>query len=721
MIRPLLFCLLLGCAAAHETNTTTAIDSEALAERARSSVVLIRSSDRSGSLGGSGTGFVVREDGVIASNFHVIGQHRAFEVEFADGRTFRPTRILAVDRDRDMALFEIDAKGLPVLELGDSDAVRPGQSIITMGNPLGLEFSVGKGVVAAVRDLDEQEMLQVAVPLEPGSSGSPVLDKDGNVLGILGIKSGDAIGFAVPINQLKPLLENPNPIPFAAWKTIGQLAAGEWTNRFGAVWQQRAGTITATGLGDGIGGRALALRSRLPPASFDLEIDVRLEDEAGAAGLVFCSDGDDRHYGFYPTGGRIRLARFEGPTPFTWNILATVDAPHYRPGRFNRLRVRYDEDGIKGYVNGVLTIETDDKGLKPGQVGLVKFREPASEFRRFRLNKELPPLPDIERLNRQLRGWLSQTEQGLSSEADLLDRLAKLDEHGPEILRQRALDLREEAESMEHLAGRVHRRNVQARLREMTRDPGFAILPAALALAQLDNPDMDAQPYMERMERMAQTVREQLKPDATDEDRLDAVLAHLFDELSFHGSRGDYYNRSNSYLNEVIDDREGLPITLSVLFIELARQVGLDAYGIGIPAHFIAGVQLKDREQLIDPFHGKRITLGDAERLSRRRLDRKDLARASSQDILLRMLSNLLAVAQDENDVEAMFGYLDALLLIDETDGARRGMRAMLFASEGRFDEALTDLNWLLEHRPAGVDVAMVDALRERIAAQAKR
>jgi S1-C subfamily serine protease len=184
-------------------------DFKNLAASIRPSIVVIESVDRNGYEGGRGTGFVVREDGVIATNFHVIGEHRDFSVRFPDGKTFRPQSILAIDRNRDLALIKIEAQGLPILQLGDSRQITPGQSILSIGNPLGYEHSVSRGVVAAVRELefgDGRPMVQVAIPIEPGSSGSPALDLEGKVLAILSIKSGGAMGFGVPVNELKKLL-----------------------------------------------------------------------------------------------------------------------------------------------------------------------------------------------------------------------------------------------------------------------------------------------------------------------------------------------------------------------------------------------------------------------------------------------------------------------------------------------------------------------------------
>ena len=117
-------------------------------------------------------------------------------------------------------------------------------------------------------------------------------------------------GFAVPVNRLKPHLEKPNPIPFKRWLTIGAIDPEEWTVHMGRNGAS-AGKIVASGRGTGFGGRTLCISSRKPPEDkFSCEVEVKLSDESGAAGLAFYYDGKDTHYGFYPTNGSMRLTGF---------------------------------------------------------------------------------------------------------------------------------------------------------------------------------------------------------------------------------------------------------------------------------------------------------------------------------------------------------------------------------------------------------------------------
>ena len=271
----------------------------ALAERVRTSVVVVSFSGRDGKQQGLGTGFVVSADGLIATNLHVIGEARPIDVQFADGRKFPVTAIHATEKSMDLAVLKIDAKDLPVLELGDSDSLKQGEQVIAIGNPLGFKHSVVSGVVSEKRELEGKPMIQVAIPIERGNSGGPLLDMQGRVHGIVTLKSQVTrnLGFAVVVNALKPLLEKPNPIPMSRWTTIGTIDEREWTTVFGARWRQRAGRISVDEMGSGFGGRSLCLSTTAPPkVPFEVSVSVRFSPEAGAAGLVFHADGKDRHY-----------------------------------------------------------------------------------------------------------------------------------------------------------------------------------------------------------------------------------------------------------------------------------------------------------------------------------------------------------------------------------------------------------------------------------------
>jgi S1-C subfamily serine protease len=288
-----------------------------LARQARPAVVVITYTGRDGKPQGLGSGFVISADGLIATNLHVVGEARPVTVQTADGKRFPVTAVQASDRASDLAVLRIDAHGLPSLELGDSDTLKNGQAVLALGHPRGLEYSVVSGIVSGTPTVEDRRMIQLAIPIEPGNSGGPVLDRQGRVQGIVTLKSQltPNLGFAMPANALKPLLRKPNPIPMSRWVTIGTLNKDEWQTVHEGRWRQRNGIVIVDGPGSGFGGRALCLsRLPVPPVPYEAAVTVRLDTEAGAGGLAFDADGGDRHYGFYPSAGKLRLSRFEGPT-----------------------------------------------------------------------------------------------------------------------------------------------------------------------------------------------------------------------------------------------------------------------------------------------------------------------------------------------------------------------------------------------------------------------
>ena len=153
----------------------------------------------------------------------------------------------------------------------------------------------------------------------------------------------------------------------------------------------------------------------------------------------------------------------------------------------------------------------------------------------------------------------------------------------------------------------LHQQEVLKEMAQLVRgkEADIDLVHAALLIARLDNDELDVEAYRREVERLAKKLAARLPKDADDKAKLATLNKYLFTERGFHGSRADYYHRANSYLNEVLDDREGLPIALSVLYMELGRRVGLNIQGVGLPGHFVVKhVPAKGAEQLIDVFDG---------------------------------------------------------------------------------------------------------------------
>ena len=164
----------------------------------------------------AGSGFVVRTDGVVLTNYHVIEGAQAVTVKLPDGREFRAQGLLGSDPELDVAVLKIEANGLPTIPLGDSDQVKVGQRVITIGNPLGvLEYTVSDGIISAIRLDDDpaaklKKYLQITAPVSQGNSGGPLLNLSGQVIGIVfaNIEQGQNLNFAIPINAVKPFIKD---------------------------------------------------------------------------------------------------------------------------------------------------------------------------------------------------------------------------------------------------------------------------------------------------------------------------------------------------------------------------------------------------------------------------------------------------------------------------------------------------------------------------------
>lgn len=696
---------------------------EAIAKRVRDSIVTIRFSGRGGGDEGLGTGFVIAADGLIATNYHVIGEARPVSVELSDGSRHDVTAIHASDRAADLAIVRIAKQGLSPLSLGAPETLLDGEEVVAVGNPHGLERSVVAGRVSGRREIDGRSMIQLAIPIEPGNSGGPLLDRQGKVHGILTMKSlvTPFLGFAVGVDLLQPLIDRPNPIGIDRWLTIGTLDAKEWTTVGGARWRQRAGRIVVEGLGTGFGGRSLCLAvASPPPLPFEIAVWVKLDDEAGAAGLVFGADGGDRHYGFYPTAGKLRLTRFDGPDVLSWKILEEAASADYLPGAWNHLRVRRTADGFVCFLNDAKVFESTDKGLGEGSVGLAKFRDTKAEFRGFAVGAELPPArPPAEQLARV--AGLVKDLGGAAVSADLVATLVTEGSGGDAALAARADALDREAKRVRELMTRVQTKRTITALERSAGAEAIDLFNAALLVAALDNPELDLDGARKDLDRLAAEVAAAVPAGADDAVKLAALNRVLFTELGFHGSRGDYYNRSNSYVNEVLDDREGIPITLAIVYMELAERLGLAVEGVGLPGHFLVGhVSAGAEPRWIDVFDGAAILDRDGvaklyRDLQGRELTDDLLAPVGPKAILVRMINNLLSIATREDDAPAMHRYLDAMLAVDPDAGRERVMRMLVAKRLGRNDAARADALWLLERAPDDIDLAAVRRFLEAL------
>ena len=473
-------------------------------------------------------------------------------------------------------------------------------------------------------------------------------------------------------------------------------------------------------------------QTKFPKLPFEIEVEVQLEDESGAAGLVFHSDGKDKHYGFYPTNGSLRLTRFEGPNVFSWTILDTTQSQAYRPGEWNRIRVRLEENGrMICSVNDEVVIDMIDHGFDSGSVGLCKFREPTARFRFFRISKRFPKSEITPTFANKVRKLVRPLINRDFLEPSEIDELVEMGKPTPQALRDHAMELEKKAKEIKRLAGEVRERLVieeLAKSLQIEERGSVDLLRSALLIARLDNENFNLESYLEKADLLAQKIEKSFQKSSTQEEKLLILVNQLFDEMGFHGSTLDYHHRSNSYMNEVMDDREGLPITLSVLLIELANRLDLPVSGLGLPGHFMAiyresshkekPTKNKPKELLIDAFGGKIVSREEASRITGVTLEDQDFQPISNREIITRMLRNLIQSAEREDDASARLRYVDAIIAIDPNDRYTRAMRAMIHYGESRFTKALIDIEFLIERNPDAPEFEPLRVLRNRLIEQ---
>ena len=234
---------------------------------------------------------------------------------------------------------------------------------------------------------------------------------------------------------------------------------------------------------------------------------------------------------------------------------------------------------------------------------------------------------------------------------------------------------------------------------------------AALAIAAEEYPGLDSQGYMRRVARLAEAVRRSAK-EPSKLARLAALIDLLANVEGYAGNRAAYEDPRNSFLNEVLDRRVGIPISLSLVYVLVGRQAGLRMSGIAFPGHFLARCDLDDGFVVIDAFGaGRQLSLEECRRLlpsgQREAFDSAALEPASNRGILFRMLANLKAAYLRRADHARALGALDRMLLIAPDHPGVWRDRGLLYLKLGSYPHALSDLDRYQELDP---DRALVDS-----------
>jgi regulator of sirC expression with transglutaminase-like and TPR domain len=256
-------------------------------------------------------------------------------------------------------------------------------------------------------------------------------------------------------------------------------------------------------------------------------------------------------------------------------------------------------------------------------------------------------------------------------------------------------------------------------------DERIELARACLLIAQDAYPDLDIERYLTDIERLAMQLRGRLSRAAGAEEKVLALNQFLFGDLGYTGNADDYYDPRNSYLNEVMDRRTGIPITLSVLYMELGRRIGLPLEGISFPGHFLVRLSLRGGMLVLDPFACGEPQSEDDLRQRLERVIPRDatgglpvrelpleqfLEPASNRQILARILRNLKSIYRQAEMPERMLDVLNRALVVSPESTADLRDRGVVYERLQCYRAALQDLTDYVAREPDADDLDEIRA-----------
>jgi len=255
-------------------------------------------------------------------------------------------------------------------------------------------------------------------------------------------------------------------------------------------------------------------------------------------------------------------------------------------------------------------------------------------------------------------------------------------------------------------------------------DEGFALLEAAVSVAQDEFPRLDPQGVLSQVDALADRLKRRVPADAVVLQKLRFLNRYFFQDLGFAGNVNNYYDPRNSYLHEVLAMRRGIPITLALIYIELATQVGISARGVSFPGHFLVKLRAGKGEVIIDPLTGQSLSRADLEeRLMPFRRSRGltgdfevplglFLQAATPRETLARLLRNLKEIHRSAEDWPRLLAVCERLVVLLPQDWDERRDRGLVRAELGQDDAAAQDIVEYLNQLPQADDAG---ALRQRL------
>ena len=241
---------------------------------------------------------------------------------------------------------------------------------------------------------------------------------------------------------------------------------------------------------------------------------------------------------------------------------------------------------------------------------------------------------------------------------------------------------------------------------------------AALILAAHEYPGLDVAAYLARLDELAEALKRRLRGDISPTESLIALNRYLFDELGFRGNAEDYYDPRNSFLNEVLDRRLGIPITLSLVYVEIGRRVGLALHAVSFPGHFLVKCVMRNGAVVLDPYaRGASLSLEELQqRLKVLRggaapaseMVGHMLAAAGKKSVLARMLRNLKGIYRERGDLSRALAAADRVIALEPGAAEEYRDRAGIYLDLECFRAALSDFRSYLMLKPGAEDASVV-------------
>jgi regulator of sirC expression with transglutaminase-like and TPR domain len=267
-------------------------------------------------------------------------------------------------------------------------------------------------------------------------------------------------------------------------------------------------------------------------------------------------------------------------------------------------------------------------------------------------------------------------------------------------------------------------------------DDRIDLARACLRIAEDAYPGLDVEGYAGEIDRLGKRLRARIAPQAAPEERVVALNEFLYDDLCFSGNTENYYDPRNSYLNEVLDRRTGIPISLSILYMEIARRIGLELQGVSFPGHFLVRLRLRGGTLVLDPFSGGAPQSEDELRERLKRVIPRGatggvpvadlpleqfLEPASNRQILARVLRNLKGVYRETDKPERLLEVLNRMIIVAPDSAGELRDRGMVYQRLECWRPALKDLTDYLEREPDALDVDEVRAKMMELSARCAR